>query len=412
MAGCSFDSAALNGIETARNRISSMTSSASLSLPTPNAMLWALPPLLVFTTLLATAGQLGGLKLMLLAGIGLFAGIALYHASFGFTAAWRRFILERRSAGLRAQIVLLAMTSVVFFPLLAQGQAFGHPVGGFVFPIGWALILGAFLFGIGMQLGGGCGSGTLFTVGGGSLRMVITLVFFILGSTLATAWSETWLTWPSLPPVSIITALGPVAALGVMLGGLALLMLATAKAEKVRHGALQGIFRPANHWITGPWSLLAGAAALAVVNIAVLLVQGWPWGITSAFALWGSKIAAFSGLVPSEWAYWKGQEAALTDPLLADPVSVTNFGIILGAMLASILAGKFRPSLAIPLRSLAAAILGGLLLGIGARLGTGCNIGAFFSGTVSGSLHGWVWLVFAFAGNALGVRLRPLFRLD
>lgn len=389
-----------------------MTASDTPSLPAPKTMLRALLPLAIFAALLVVAGQLGGMKLVLLAGIGLFAGIALYHASFGFTAAWRRFILERRSVGLRAQIVLLAMTSVVFFPLIAQGQAFGHPVGGFVFPVGWALLIGAFLFGIGMQLGGGCGSGTLFTVGGGSLRMVVTLAFFILGSTLATAWSETWLAWPSLPPVSIITKLGPVAALGVMLGGLALLMLAAAKAEKARHGTLQGIFRPANRWVTGPWSLIAGAAALALVNIAVLSVQGWPWGITSAFALWGSKIAAFAGFVPSGWAYWKGQEAALTDPVLADPVSVTNFGIILGAMLASILAGKFRLSLAIPLRSLSAAILGGLLLGIGARLGTGCNIGAFFSGTVSGSLHGWVWLIFAFAGNAIGVRLRPLFRLD
>lgn len=389
-----------------------MTSRENLALPAPKALMLALPPLAVFAALLAAAGRLGGTTPVLLGGIGLVAGIALYHASFGFTAAWRRFILERRSAGLRAQIVLLALTSVVFFPLLANGQAFGHPVGGFIFPIGWALVLGAFLFGVGMQLGGGCGSGTLFTVGGGSLRMVVTLAFFILGSTLATAWSDTWLAWPSLPPVSIVTKLGPVAALGVMLGVLALLMLGAAKAEKARHGTLQGIFRPASRWLTGPWSLVAGAVALALVNIAVLLVQGWPWGITAAFALWGSKIAALAGFMPTDWAYWKGQEAALAAPLLADPVSVTNFGIILGAMLASVLAGKFRPALAIPPRSLAAAILGGMLLGVGARLGTGCNIGAFFSGTVSGSLHGWVWFAFAFAGNAVGVRLRPLFRLD
>jgi uncharacterized membrane protein YedE/YeeE len=61
----------------------------------------------------------------------------------------------------------------------------------------------------------------------------------------------------------------------------------------------------------------------------------------------------------------------------------------------------------VPARSLAAAIVGGLLLGYGARLAYGCNIGAYFSGIASGSLHGWVWLVAAFAGNAVGVRLRP-----
>jgi uncharacterized protein len=371
-----------------------------------------LPPLIVFGALTAYAGQAYGVKLALLATIGLFAGIALYHASFGFTAAWRRFLLEGRSAGLRAQIVLLGLTSLVFFPLLAEGSAFGHPVGGFVFPIGWSLVTGAFLFGIGMQLGGGCGSGTLFTVGGGSLRMVVTLAFFILGSTLATAWSDVWLAWPSLPAISLIERFGALPALALMLGVLALMFVGVSAVEKARHGPLPGIFQPRTAWVSGPWALITGAIALAAVNIAVLLVQGWPWGITSAFALWGSKIALALGYTPAGWAYWQGQEAALTTSLLADPVSVTNFGIILGAMLASLLAGKFRPSLAIPFRSLLAAMIGGVLLGIGARLGTGCNIGAFFSGTVSGSLHGWVWLVFAFAGNWIGVRLRPMFKLD
>ncbi len=78
-------------------------------------------------------------------------------------------------------------------------------------------------------------------------------------------------------------------------------------------------------------------------------------------------------------------------------------------MLAASLAGRFAPSLRIPLRSLAAAVLGGLLLGYGARIAYGCNIGAYFSGIASGSLHGWLWLVAAFAGNAVGVRLRPFF---
>ncbi len=79
-----------------------------------------------------------------------------------------------------------------------------------------------------------------------------------------------------------------------------------------------------------------------------------------------------------------------------------NFGIILGALLASLLAGRFLPAWRVPTRSLVAAIIGGLLLGYGARVAFGCNIGAYFSGIASGSLHGWMWLPAAFAGSALG----------
>ena len=42
----------------------------------------------------------------------------------------------------------------------------------------------------------------------------------------------------------------------------------------------------------------------------------------------------------------------------------------------------------------------------------GCNIGAYFSGIASGSLHGWVWLVAAFVGSIIGTQLRPLFGLS
>jgi uncharacterized membrane protein YedE/YeeE len=86
-----------------------------------------------------------------------------------------------------------------------------------------------------------------------------------------------------------------------------------------------------------------------------------------------------------------------------------DIGIMLGALLAAGLAGRFAPSLNIPARSLLAAVIGGLLLGYGSRLAYGCNIGAYFSGIASGSLHGWLWLIAAYAGNVVGVRIRPLF---
>ncbi len=131
--------------------------------------------------------------------IGFAAGIALYHASFGFTAAWRRFLREGKGVGLRAQLVMLAVTCLVFFPLLAREQVFGQDLYGFVNPLGLALALGAFLFGIGMQLGGGCGSGTLYTAGGGSSRMIVTLAAFIAGSLIATAHARSGRHGPPSP---------------------------------------------------------------------------------------------------------------------------------------------------------------------------------------------------------------------
>ncbi len=89
-----------------------------------------------------------------------------------------------------------------------------------------------------------------------------------------------------------------------------------------------------------------------------------------------------------------------------------NVGIIVGAAVAAALAGRFAPLLKISPRSLAAALIGGLLLGYGARLAFGCNIGAFFSGVVAGSLHGWVWLVFGLLGTVAGIYLRPLFGFE
>src|SRR5918993_1198380 len=88
--------------------------------------------------------------------IGVGAGVVLYHAAFGFTSSFRVFISDRRGAGLRAQMLMLAATCVVFFPLLASGTAFGQSIRGSVSPAGFAVVAGAFIFGIGMQLGGGC----------------------------------------------------------------------------------------------------------------------------------------------------------------------------------------------------------------------------------------------------------------
>lgn len=87
--------------------------------------------------------------------VGAGCGLVLYHAAFGFTAAFRVFVTAGDGRGLRAQMLMLAAATVLFAPLLASGELFGTAVGGAVAPAGVSVLVGAFLFAIGMQVGGG-----------------------------------------------------------------------------------------------------------------------------------------------------------------------------------------------------------------------------------------------------------------
>src|SRR3954467_6139022 len=144
-------------------------------------------------------------------------GVSLYHALFGFTSAWRVFIADRRGAGLRAQMIMLAAAVLLFFPPLSQGTLFGQPVHGEYGAVGVGMLTGAFLFGLGMQLGGGCASGTLYSAGGGNTRMLATLAAFIAGSTIGARHLPWWSAQPNIGTVSLIEKLGMPLALALSL---------------------------------------------------------------------------------------------------------------------------------------------------------------------------------------------------
>lgn len=349
--------------------------------------------------------------------IGGLLGAALYHASFGFTAAYRNAMVRRDVAGVRAQVLMLALAVVIFAPTLAGGESVtGIRASGALAPAGLEVAVGSFIFGIGMQLASGCGSGTLFTVGGGSTRMVVTLVFFCLGAFLATlGWDLP--AWAWLRADSKTVSLGATYGWGVAtVGQLALLGAIWLALGRWGRGREQTpVWGNGLSWrrlLAGPWPLVLSAVLLALLNWLVLEVTGHAWSITWGFTLWAAEVAQWFGWDPQSSAFWTNQAAALKRGVLLDDTSITNAGIILGALIAAGLAGRFEPTLKVPPRSLLAAVIGGLLLGIGARMAYGCNIGAFFSGVASFSLHGWIWILFALPGNWLGVQLRPWFGLE
>uniref|UniRef100_C5DA24 Uncharacterized protein n=2 Tax=Anoxybacillaceae TaxID=3120669 RepID=C5DA24_GEOSW len=347
--------------------------------------------------------------------LGAFGGFVLYQARFGFTTAWRKFILYREGEGIRAQMIMMLVASIFFMPLLLKGSIFGHPVAGNVHDVGISVIVGAFIFGIGMQLGDGCASGTLYHIGGGDTNGIVTLIGFIAGSVIATTHFDFWMNTPHFAPISLIHQLGAVGGFLLQLVLLAFVYYIVTVIEKRRHGKLiSAKTENKNGWkaiYKGPWSLLVGALLLAVMNALVLMINGKPWGITSAFALWGAKFVQLFGVDPTEWAYWQdpAKLKALKSPLYQDTTTVMDISLMFGALLAAAFAGRYAKPIQWkrPSRMTIGALIGGLMMGYGTRLAFGCNIGAYFSGIASFSVHGWIWFVFAFLGSIIGVKLRP-----
>ncbi len=384
----------------------------------------ALPPARATIQALPLAAGLGGVAFgawrlaqdgsrpVLLWLVGVVLGLTLYHASFGFASGYRRMIVARDMRGVQAQLLLLALTTLLFAPVLASGLAFGQEVGGAWAPVGVSVAAGAFLFGIGMQIAGGCGSGTLYTAGGGSLRMLMVLGAACAGSFWASLHLGWWQRLPAHEAIVLADTFGWPGALGLQLlviGALALFLRrlalpapATARAPLSWLGVL-----------SGPWPAVAGAMLLALGNLWTLIVAGHPWSITWGFTLWGAKGALLAGWQPASSAFWQDgwQREVLAGSVLDDTTSMMDLGLMLGALCAASLAGRFAPQWRLPWRSVAAALIGGLAIGYGARIAYGCNIGAFISGVASGSLHGWLWIVAALPGTWLGIGLRRQFGL-
>jgi uncharacterized membrane protein YedE/YeeE len=350
--------------------------------------------------------------------LGLLLGVTLFHARFGFTSAFRRLLAVGNGQAIEAHMIMLSAASVLFAIILSTGAGFsGAAPEGNVSPIGVGMLFGAFLFGIGMQLGSGCASGTLYQMSGGNSSMVITLFFFIIGSVIAASHLDFWVNGlPALPAISLAdTGLGYFGALVVQLivfAGIFSFVRWFAKKKKAPRMKEVPAERGWKRVVRGSWPLWTGALVLAILNTFTLLFKGSPWGITSGFTLWGAKAAQALGIDVSSWTYFSGANGeALQQSVLLDSTSVMNFGIIIGAFLASAAGGVFAIK-KLRFKVFLSSMIGGLLMGYGARLAYGCNIGAYFSGIASFSLHGWAWAIMALFGSWVALYLRPLFGLS
>lgn len=160
-------------------------------------------------------------------------------------------------------------------------------------------------------------------------------------------------------------------------------------------------------WLKDAWPYITGALLLSIFQIVTIAVTGNPWGVSAVLANWGAWLFEAVGGSVDKWYYFssEGAQAVLERGFLKDPGTMRNVGIIVGALFAAFAASGFKIKKIKSWKQVVAAILGGLLMGYGARIGFGCNIGALYSGIASLSVSGWVYGIFLFLGAIVGSKL-------
>lgn len=158
--------------------------------------------------------------------------------------------------------------------------------------------------------------------------------------------------------------------------------------------------------LKAPWPYWVAAIILSFLNVLLLMVTGAPWRVTSGFLYWGMWVLEKFGYNDFSGSYFQVySEFGGGETLLLNTVSILNLAVILGALLSALISNEFKWRKIKNIKQIAFGIFGGLLMGYGATIAFGCNIGAFFSGIPSFSLHGWVFAFFMVFGGVIGSKI-------
>jgi len=322
---------------------------------------------------------------------GLLAGFVMHRSDFCVAATFRDMFLFKDFFLLRI-LVLLLVVSMVAFEL-------GHLAGWlkpYPFPLlGYpsiASLLGGLVFGLGMVLAGGCVVGSLYKLGSGSVVSGVAFIGMIFGSALYAEWHPVW---SAFAKATVLTPAITLPQLFAWPSALWIFPLATGGAFLLVRWYRQGkLTRPA--YAKGhiePWK---AALVLAAIGFISYLMVGMPLGITTSYAKLGSLLEGlFWPEHVAQLAYFQAQPLAYVAPFGSeiihggagpafDAVGAIQYpliiGIVLGAAISALLLGEFHLHYRIAMRQYVSALLGGLLLGMAARMVPGCNIWHLWGG--------------------------------
>lgn len=353
--------------------------------------------------------------------IGLAAGFVMHRADFCVTACFRDLFLFRDFFLVR-QLLLLVVTSMALFE---AGRLAGL-IGPYPFPLlgppSLANLVGGFVFGIGMVLAGGCVCGSLFKFGAGSIASLLAVIGMLIGSAgyaevheqwagfaKATALTRSAITLPQWLGIAPTWLLLPLAAIG-----------AWWLQREFRAGRMT---RPA--YAIGHLEPWRAALLLALLGFASYALVGMPMGITTTYAKLGAAIESlFAPEHVRNLAYFSLQPLNYVPPFAdraisggpgpkLDAIAAIQYpllaGIVGGAALSAALVGAWRLHWRLPSRQIASALLGGLLLGLAARMAPSCNVWHLWGGLPILAMQSLLFLAGLLPGTWLGTRLLTRF---
>lgn len=376
-------------------------------------------------------------KFALFGAAGLCLGYVLVRGAFGFAGGVKRIYIIGEGSLTTALITMFTVTTLFtlswqwaqtagLLPMDKDGELIGHAN---IAPIGIPLMIGAFLFGMGAIMAGACASGCLTDAGEGYVRAVIALVTFVLFSipgemgrsaiehALGEGWTVYLPDWFGYPGAMLATLLG---------FGIIYMMVWGYERKRKREGTVERVETPKelqpipgdtdgrtdrffsyrlwHNLFSTRWTFMTSAMILAFLWIFILVTTHKAWGVTSAFTTWDVALMRLLGIEFSAgWA--EKANAAIDGGLLNDGGTVRNLALLIGAAYALLLAGRFKFDWDFNARDVTIYACGGALMGFGARMADGCNIGALFSGLSVGSLSGWVFGVFLVLGATAGLKI-------
>ena len=140
-----------------------------------------------------------------------------------------------------------------------------------------------------------------------------------------------------------------------------------------------------------PWSALTGGVLVGILSV-ITFAWDRPWGVVGGLRNWGDWF--FYGL---------GLYAEKPFSAVTSTNSILTFGLMLGALAASLMAKQFAFRFP-PTLELAKGFVGGCLLGLGAAFAGGCNVGGFYTAISALSLSGFVMMIGLLAGAWIGLK--------